>query len=441
MNYFSNRRNPIETLELDKANEMFAAIDRHFGSEWLLKDDNHPLQILWKRRDFLSTIELLTLGNAIIGIEKIDNAWVKDQISKTLLDKNNRNGAFFEIIGLSYLVDRNHSVVPAKKSQPGYDAVITSASGGNIHLSLKKYDMSQKYREFKESAEKTEALVVDLAKQHNMLSTLVLTAKADKYPERNDWVQIYDNLKALFEQYNQDKKQIFGVTNEGWLVKISELAGDHEFSERHNSYTFIASSPYHKNEGKNLFSKIDEACHNLDVHGVTEDNDTINMLFIHLPETASVPACTKYANEYFSLWPEVKLSGVIFYQPTFVTNLDTKQNHVDHAFSFALNSDRFVKWRQKHGAIAFDNLLGSVSSGGTTMKIMNGHDNNGLDISETYLYQSGHHYYSCKASEGMFPLNFTAPGLVSHSIVTLDEHQPPIEFTGIFPPTSEMILL
>lgn len=441
MNYFANRRNPIESLELNKANEMFAAIEKQFGIDWLNKDENHPLQILWKRRDPLSSTELLSLGNAIINIEKIDPSWVKDQISKTLLDKNNRNGAFFEIIGLSYLINGHHSVAPAKKSQPGFDAVVSKASGGKVHLSLKKYDLSQKHKEFNECAKKTEALVVDLVKHHNLLSTLVFIAKVDQYPERNNWAEIYDDLKGLFSQYSKDKKPILGVTNGNWLVKISELAGDSKFSESHQSYTFIVSAPYYKNENKNLYSKIDEACHNLDSHGVYEDTDKVNLLFIHLPETASVPACTKYANEYFEQWPDVKLSGVIFYQPTFVMNLEKKATHIDHGFSFALNSDRYNKWVQKHGALAFDNLFGSTPSGGTTIKIMNGQDHNGIDLSEAYVYQSGHHFYSFQAGEGLIPINFTAPGLVSHAIITLEKDQPSIELTGIFPPTSELKLL
>jgi hypothetical protein len=441
MNYFANRRNPIDSLELDKANEMFAAIEKQFGIDWLTKDNNHPLQILWKRRDTLSSTELLSLGNAIASIEKIDPDWMKDQISKTLLDKNNRNGAFFEIIGLSYLINKHHSVAPAKKSQPGFDAVVSKTSGGKVHLSLKKYDLSQKHKEFNECAKKTEDRVVDLVKHHNLLSTLIFIAKVDQYPERKNWAEIYDDLKDLFNQYSKDKKSILGVTNGNWLVKISELAGESEFSRNNQSYTFIASAPYYKNENLNLYSKIDEACHNLDTHGVSEDDDTVNLLFIHLPETASVPACTKYANEYFEQWPDVKLSGVILYQPTFVINLEKKASHVDHGFSFVLNSDKYNKWVQKHGALAFDNLIGSVSSGGTTIKIMNGQDNNGIDLSEAYIYQSGHHYYSYQAGEGLIPLNFTAPGLVSHAIITLEKHQPPIELTGIFPPTSQLMLL
>ena len=57
--FLANRQNPVSTQRPDELNQRLGAIDRYFGSSWLSEDGDHPLKLLWARRDALATVELL----------------------------------------------------------------------------------------------------------------------------------------------------------------------------------------------------------------------------------------------------------------------------------------------------------------------------------------------------------------------------------------------
>jgi hypothetical protein len=67
--YSEGRNCPFDKTILENAlNELVAS----FSLIWLTSDTGHPLQALWKREDYLSSIELANLGCSILKTKRIN---------------------------------------------------------------------------------------------------------------------------------------------------------------------------------------------------------------------------------------------------------------------------------------------------------------------------------------------------------------------------------
>ncbi|MFC1728944.1 hypothetical protein ACFL6I_01290 [candidate division KSB1 bacterium] len=103
MEHFYNRQNPLQdTISDQQMDILFKNITANLGKEWLESDGVHPLQVLWRRKDALSTNELFTFASALNTFQAIDSNWITHQIKQICSkDSNNQKGAFFELIGLN----------------------------------------------------------------------------------------------------------------------------------------------------------------------------------------------------------------------------------------------------------------------------------------------------------------------------------------------------
>jgi len=71
-------------------------------------DNNHPIQLLWKRNDTLAQIELYSLGNSLRIIKNNDSDWINGKIKRI---KNRDIGAIFEILAAAMFEQgKNHEV-------------------------------------------------------------------------------------------------------------------------------------------------------------------------------------------------------------------------------------------------------------------------------------------------------------------------------------------
>ena len=111
----------------------------------------------FKGQDFLSSIELFTLGNAIEIMSEIDIKWVKRQI-KTIkkLSINEQKDAIFELLGMSYLVNDDYLLRPTPRNTPGIDAIVENINNQNIEFSLKNYGISAHSKDFDKKLEELE---------------------------------------------------------------------------------------------------------------------------------------------------------------------------------------------------------------------------------------------------------------------------------------------
>ncbi len=151
-NYLAHRQNAITEEDPTRLNEMLGAIARHFGGNSLNRLGSNPVQILWARPDFMATNELLSLGDAILALEKVDSGWVKRLEVAAIKenDEGNRSGAIFELIALNMYRSAGHRVFPAKEDNPGYDGRLVLTNGSEAIISIKNHGISTHERSFNE---------------------------------------------------------------------------------------------------------------------------------------------------------------------------------------------------------------------------------------------------------------------------------------------------
>ncbi len=138
MNYLLGRQNPIHEVPSNKLNEMLAILVSEFGEEWLNTGNSNPVQQLWQRQDWLSTCELLLLGNSLKILKPVAPNWVSEQVKLIKKeDRNNRRGALFELLALSLFDGEGVSIKPAANSNPGYDGTVFLPRNASIQISVK----------------------------------------------------------------------------------------------------------------------------------------------------------------------------------------------------------------------------------------------------------------------------------------------------------------
>ncbi len=115
-------------------------------SAWRAPD---TLQVLWKRRDWLATNELLNFGDAVENFERVDRDWLGDQLSAVKTgDEGNRAGAIFELLGLNFFLSAGAKVVPSGRSNPGYDGVVELPDSSSLIVSIKNHGITSYERLF-----------------------------------------------------------------------------------------------------------------------------------------------------------------------------------------------------------------------------------------------------------------------------------------------------
>jgi hypothetical protein len=443
MNHFGNRRNPLQNTDRNELDRIFKLIVDFFHKDWLERKGTHPLQQLWARKDSLSTIELFAFGYSLDKFMKIDPQWLAHQVSQIRNgDENNRRGAFFEILGLGYFDTEKIKIVPAKVTQAGFDGLIEFNNGSSIRLSLKNYGISTHHKMFLQEAKKIEEFLKTLLQTSKLISIHVFIDSPLKYPDHADWKLLHDNLPELIDGF-QNKQQLLAI-GDSWFVLLNSLDLEgKKFHAGSRSYTLIISSPYHKNEEQNLFSKLDEACYSLSVHSAVEDTKTINFAYIHLPITASVSNCAQWVNDYLSSHSDKPISGVVMYQPSVVVDLESNTTFITHCF-LTRHNNRYTEWLNSNGSnsIPIKVPVGRVTQVPTEYNLVIG--NKMISVDNRYIFQSGHHYiYGEQRKEGTIEGNISkiASGIFTHLILKPFPNKSEIIISGNFEPEDELIIL
>ena len=92
-----------------------------------------------------------------------------------------------------------------------------------------------------------------------------------------DWKILHDNLDDMFKAQRDapEKFTAYCTDKPEWIVIVSpNIQTNGTFHSGYQSYTFVMSAAYHKNEHENLFSKLNDACSNLATHAASEDEKT-----------------------------------------------------------------------------------------------------------------------------------------------------------------------
>lgn len=439
MKYFVNRQNPLEEIPEEELDELFGEVINSFDGLWLKALGDNPLQKLWSRKDSLATNEIFSLAVAIKKLKSIDKNWLENQIKFAKgKNKNNRKGAFWEILGLSYLHTGNLAIQPTTASFPGIDGILYFPNGARINLSCKNYGLSTHHDLFQDKCKDVEKLILDILKKTHIHS-LQLIILSNYYPQDSDWTVLRKELKELINR-NRNTPGLYHI-GKCWTASITSLSDeDNTLHKGMSSYQLNIMSPYHKNEEKNLLSKLDDACANLSKHSPAPNSQSINAVYIHLPETASVKKCAEWATEYLNNFPEKPIETVLLYQPTVVINPEENSTGINHCFQFALNQ-KFMNWRiNNNQLINFDIPVGSVSIEPSFYQLLMG--NKEIILDEHYTFQVGNIYRKAiQSKDGSISgdVRKLASGVFEHSIISLFNKE--ILVKGHFSPKDELLIL
>ncbi|MCX6339225.1 MAG: hypothetical protein NTX71_04820 [Candidatus Aureabacteria bacterium] len=167
-----------------------------FTLEWLKVNGSNPVQILWKRNDFLASTEIILLGCSIKKIKNIDLKWVIKTIEKIKTDDaNNRKGAMLEVIIAAALHNPPNQIVsfPAINN-PGYDLIINLPDKSKICLSIKNYGRSKHSQNIVDEAQVIEEIVKMYIRSE---PSQIFIHKFNTYPIQSDWKFLKNYLLGI----------------------------------------------------------------------------------------------------------------------------------------------------------------------------------------------------------------------------------------------------
>ncbi|MFM0224139.1 hypothetical protein [Paraburkholderia dipogonis] len=427
---------PIDFLDIppEVSTRSLTTVERSFGLDWLAASNGaHKLQRLWQRLDFLATIELITLGDAIALVKEIDSAWIVDRIKDIKVSSATSHGHLFEILGIAMLARAGMRVRPTRGNLPGVDALVSFADGFEVRLSMKNHDISDHERFFRERSRKTRASIQkSLRAKSSSAQVVIETFECLTEP---DWAKVENFISAVpaitAQPYTREaipKKVAVGIS------KLAQEMGTPPLAATHFSDTFIAISPHHKNEQKNFIDKVYKATTNLRKHA-TRSERTANVVFMKLHPTATLNDIETYARELLNdAESDPGVDAMLLYQSSFIRRAD--QSSVTHHLRF-ITSPRYFPAEHQFNLAA---LIGLVSTESSHNKL---HSSNGakLLLEGKYVYQTGDHYYLAQVTADGFSAKLTAdaPGILAHAVFT----QPPpgSVIKGRFPPDEELAIL
>lgn len=386
-NYLEHRQNVIEDIPVEEMNGWLNKMVEYLGGDiWFSKSHNadHPIVKLWNRKDFMATNELVNFARAVDILEKKDEKWLKRTMEIVAgKNLNNVKGAIFEILALSVFSDNQCKVIPAAEGNPGIDGSIVFHTGVKLNLSIKNYGISNAEKNFQNFMGEVYEYFWEEAKKRKIF-TVELVLEMKKYLDCDrDKLEV---KKMIQEALNQFSKTFF-VDIHGDIANISvrPIKG-YNFVQGKCSSIFLASSPLHINEYKNLRDKLDDACNNLVQQKPMENENEYNGIVIHLHEDADIDSYQEEMQNYLNDNQDLPISFIILYQPTIIFSRSEQNYSVFHAIKPVISIKRIKKKSKDIPVIEF--FLGhtGIETPKRTLFVDN---NEFVELRDVYLYQKG----------------------------------------------------
>ncbi len=413
-----------------------------FGEDWLNSDFNHPLQKLWKRRDILSSVELLTLGSSIIKIRSIDSRHVLENINVIKMSDRNgkcgaingRRGAIFETILAGALHNPpRQSVELMGPRYPVYDMIVHFKDRTSINISVKNYGQSEKDELFIKEAKLVEQVI-----KTNLRYPLDIFIKSEGYPSQAQWDMLKREL--LFDIFKDPANRLNVIIKRGnWYIFFSKIgiSGGNLYPLQ-LSYTYFITAPFHKNEKLRLFSNLNEACRDLEKNGKPESEDSANMLYVHLPAYVLMDDYHNWCSKYFLDNPNSPISSIRLIQPAYATDLERNFSDLFILYREILKGKESDGFKLKSNRLINNFPVGSTA--GEPFRVLFGKNRVGLPM-QHYWYQSGHIYQFDELSgqsKITHQLRYNT-GIRTHSVIRIKGED--LIVSQKSPPTYELLLL
>ncbi len=436
--------------------QLFDLLVEHYTEEWLNTKGNNRIQILWNRPDEVSTYELYSLSACIQNMLTVDENWTRKQIQKSKDENdNNSRGAIFELCSLGMLNNSKNPVKTVKDNNAGYDGCILLGQNKELRVSIKNYGKSERQRDFEMYAGYVDEIIQPLLKKYDYPPIQIIIDCASEYPITSDWLYLINHLDNIFQtkrdlsvpSHNLIKNYSIGgkiLDCIIWTVIIQPMKdGTEMFHPHFKSYSLIIAGKYHKNEGRNINSKIKKACENLIKHSCSESEFCKNAIVIHLPPSVNIEQCYTWVENYFVENPNTPISLVLLYQPSIARDLETGNFSLAH---ISRTVNRLDAMQSK--LYNFEMTIYCGVPGKNTRLIFGTYYPDGkietFDLDGRYLYQHGEHYLRTSVDEqGNFSATISTPssGIHIKRVVENINQKKYTVFSGNFHPSDELLIL
>lgn len=381
--FLSTRQNPIPEVPVDDSKRMLEAVANEFGIRWLEAGEDNPVQQLWRRRDWLATYELLTLGDAVEHLRAIDPAWTKRQIAEMKSDNSGtRSGATFEILGLN-LFRGAHAVEPASVNNPGYDGRVRFRDGSSLILSIKNHGISSGELYFRSRAASVKDAFVNALRRRRVNGAqqrIIATA----HPSPADWKTLKDRMDDNGGTIGPNETAPWS----GLILPIDERF--HPLSADHISYAIVLAAPYHPNEQKNFYSNIEKGIANLVKHHGQVGADVCRGLLLRISETAQPLDCAAWARQFFDDYPDTPLELILLYQVAVATDVANNESFIAHYFCPVFGPN-FAAWHAGNveRRFAIRVLIGKMIDNPSRLVLTQGTNGPQIALNGHYVFQNG----------------------------------------------------
>ncbi len=270
------------------------AVMKAFGAEWLSAPAGlNVVQQLWQRSDHLASVEILTLGHALVNLRRKHSTWLAGVVKEA---KCGDRGKLFEAICLSMFESGNGTIVsPASANEPGFDAKITvRGQHPTFLLSIKNHDLSSKEKDFRTECRALRTLHRTVATKLGCSFQTFITAN-DHYLLSSDWRRIEQCFVS--ESFNVNSHF---VLENNVCVDVMPLHSDainQGLSSEFISDILIVSGKYSPNEQKGFVDKIEEASLKFSKIAGSTEQVIPRVAFIRLHATANFPRMVEYARQ------------------------------------------------------------------------------------------------------------------------------------------------
>lgn len=394
-----------------------------FGEEWLDTDGENPVQVAWKRKDNFARTEIVVLGKCLNILKGDHQKWVLDNIP-TIKSKelNNARGAIFEVLlaGYQKMVEIEHNsfeVIPARQHQQGYDVSLKFEDGFVENVSIKWLASSHHNDVFQGKMKALELRIKEVIKKypHYGFNICILLAK---YPSSaQEWAKVENKTISLFKELNP-----FNALYVDDFVNIKvNLMTHHRHMKLYQgmqSYSFMAASPYHKNEEDNIFSKIQKAAYTTNKKSPKSSEEIRNTCFIRIPTFVDPEYCRDICIKNKNLMEYDNLHSILFYCAAIGTNLRENNSFITHYIApFITNIGQLLATKKVHlPALCFP--IGVASEKYHPLQFVNEHEET-FPLINHYVYQNGKCFIDClnyKSGE-MIPLDSAPDGIETYHMI------------------------
>lgn len=171
-------------------------------------------------------------------------------------------------------------------------------------------------------------------------------------------------------------------------VNIMEYHKGMKLYNNNQSYTFLASSPYHKNESANIITKIQQAAYKTNIKSPDSSKNSRNTCFIRIPTFIDPDYCRKLCLDNIDNMHYDNLYSIFFYSVAIGTNLLQNTSYINHYISaFIIDPHQLANLSTPHtNALCFP--IGLIRDKYDPYQIVN-EDGSAIPLSNSYIYQHG----------------------------------------------------